>query len=225
MTREAAGRATPAELLRKAADFYLRVEAFADAARCFAEIPEYLLAAQALKRSRNIQAAAEMFERAQAMQQAASCYRDLGRHADCARCFLESGDAGEAAWTYVHFANAPRQAAACLAQWENRTPDDDLAAEVVGIRIGCADGAAQPGARLQAAIKRLQSVETEARRNSIVSWALEIAALLGRPDLEFSAYAAALRAGSATASENWRQWCLDRFQEDIYLPPREGLLS
>ena len=89
------------QLLKKAAQCYVKEGWLAEACRVWIQIEEYHQAAQIYEQQSQWAAAANCYRQAQNWTKAAECYLQQGEAETAAECWLSGGETLKAAWIWV----------------------------------------------------------------------------------------------------------------------------
>lgn len=198
---------TPTELLRRAAECYLRGRDPAAACRCYEAARAHMEAARLHEQAGRFPAAAAQFEHARAWGDAARCWFRAGEHRRAAELFLRAKDTLQGAWLLADQCGQGERARAVVLEFKPQTDPDR---EAVGLILGrCDAGAGRwvAGAdRLARFTRQLAQLGPTAAR--LLAWGQAVGAALGRPDLIAEMFALATQARIPGAEPQWSAWAL-----------------
>jgi hypothetical protein len=207
----------PTELLRRAAECYLRGRDPVAACRCYEAARAHAEAARLHEQAGRFPAAATQFERAQAWGDAARCWVRAGEHRRAAELFLRAKDTLQGAWLLADQCGQGDRARAVALEFQPQT-DPDRAA--VGLILGrCDAGAGRWAAgaeRLSAFTRQLEQLGPAVAR--LLAWGQAVGVALGRPDLIAEMFARAARARIPGAEPQWSAWALERLGDASEVP-------
>ncbi|WP_433824596.1 hypothetical protein ACQP2E_20860 [Actinoplanes sp. CA-015351] len=221
-------RSSRRDLLRRAAECFLRDGVPDEAVDCYVAAGDHLRAAELLRDLGRPLDAARQYQQLRQWRAAADCLYAAGHVREAVDSWVAAGDVLLAAWELVLSA-APRRPPAAA-----RDRARQLAASVTERSAGVRQ-------RRRLVLSLCEPDSTAARRATAVvlteapawiadlpqgdwaeleRWAVRAATFIERPDLAAGVFAASYRAGGAGVLPRWRQWTVSALGDATGVPER-----
>ena len=191
------------QLLKKAAQCYVKEGWLAEACRVWIQIEEYQQAAQIYEEQSQWAAAANCYRQAQNWRKAAECYLKEGEAETAAECLLSGGETLKAAWLWVSQLKQVYRTKEILSSLVVQTTTEEIERELIIAHCEASTGKKQESAqRLKQQLEPLLNH----RQPHLYEWALTIAEVIKRPDITALIHATGVRANLPNASSQWEKW-------------------
>ena len=214
---------TSIELLKKAAQCYVKAGWLEDACRVWEQLGEYQQAAQIYEEQENWEKAAQCYEQEKDWPNAARCYLMCDQAETAANCWLEAGERLQAAWIWADKLKQVYQVKAELSDFIPQTEIEELEIELITARCYASSGEKRESALIiREQLNQLLKLLSPSHRY-LYTWALRIACAIARPDLSALIYATAYRAKLPEVCKEWEIWALATLGDATGIPKEEAV--
>ena len=214
---------TSIELLKKAAQCYVKAGWLEDACRVWEQLGEYQKAGQIYEEQENWEKAAQCYEQGKNWASAARCYLMCEQPEIAANCWLAGGETLQAAWIWADKLKQVYQVKAELSDFIPQTEIEELEIELITARCHASSGKKGESALIiREQLDQLLKLLTPSQRH-LYNWALRIACAIARPDLSALIYATAYRAKLPEVCKEWEIWALATLGDATGIPKEEAV--
>ncbi len=209
------------QLLKKAAECYVKAGWWMDACRVWEKMGEYQQAALIYEQEGNWLKAGECYRKIENWKKAAECYQK-GEEAEASlECWLAAGEILQAAWIWVDTFQQSHQSQAEIRKILHPTESQELEIELITARWEASGNKTrESGKRLRELLERLRK-ELRPSKRYLYEWGLKIAKEIKRPDLTALIYATAYRAKMPNVCKEWEIWAIETLGDATGIPQEE----
>ncbi len=210
------------QMLKKAAECYVKAGWWMDACRVWEKMGEYQQAALIYEQEGNWLKAGECYRKIENWKKAAECYQK-GEEAEAAlECWLKAGEILQVAWIWVDTFQQSHQSQAEIKKILHPTESQKLEIELITARWEASGNKTrESGKRLRELLEVLRK-ELRPSKRYLYEWGLKIAKEIKRPDLTALIYATAYRAKMPNVCKEWEIWAIETLGDATGIPQEEA---